>query len=186
MTFTVKEEEEFVEETWTLNLIEEAYNRDHKPKIREGIAEIRRDHPEMVSFQYVRTLEEFQEACKHLVKVLDLKGMPYWALEDCRLLEKRMRNLSRETHIEEGKKLGIDAETIARAREFPIGELLEVKRGNVAVCPFHDDKHPSMDVRKNFWYCYVCGEGGDTIDLLVRRDKLTFREAVGRLSTGGL
>ena len=40
---------------------------------------------------------------------------------------------------------------------------LQVKRNGLACCPFHDDKHPSMKVDKNY-HCFACGVGGDAID----------------------
>lgn len=36
-------------------------------------------------------------------------------------------------------------------------------RGNTH-CPFHgDDKHPSLNVRNNFYFCHTCGAHGDVI-----------------------
>lgn len=38
-----------------------------------------------------------------------------------------------------------------------------------AVCPFHDDHEPSLDVfAPNRWNCPPCGRGGDVLDLLSR------------------
>ena len=38
------------------------------------------------------------------------------------------------------------------------------KRGvnYVGLCPFHDDKHPSMKLDKRY-YCFGCGEKGDLL-----------------------
>ena len=50
---------------------------------------------------------------------------------------------------------------------------------HVSLCPFHDDRHPSLhfNVRKNRYRCYVCGEHGRTIDLVMRYLHLPFLEA---------
>ena len=40
---------------------------------------------------------------------------------------------------------------------------LQVKRNGLACCPFHDDKHPSMKIDKNY-HCFACGVGGDSVD----------------------
>ena len=50
---------------------------------------------------------------------------------------------------------------------------------HVCLCPFHDDRHPSLhfNVRKNRFRCYVCGEQGRTIDLVMKQLRLTFFEA---------
>ena len=39
---------------------------------------------------------------------------------------------------------------------------LRVNRNGMTCCPFHNDKHPSMKVDKNF-YCFACGAKGDVI-----------------------
>lgn len=39
---------------------------------------------------------------------------------------------------------------------------LSVKRGK-ALCPFHDDTHPSMFIHNGFFHCFVCDAGGDQI-----------------------
>ena len=50
---------------------------------------------------------------------------------------------------------------------------------HVSLCPFHDDRHPSLhfNVHKNRFRCYVCGEQGRTIDLVMKQLRLTFFEA---------
>ena len=43
---------------------------------------------------------------------------------------------------------------------------LRIRKNGVACCPFHDDRHPSMKVDKNY-HCFACGVGGDVIDYTV-------------------
>lgn len=40
---------------------------------------------------------------------------------------------------------------------------LQVRRNGLACCPFHDDKHPSMKIDKNY-HCFACGVSGDAVD----------------------
>jgi DNA primase len=51
-------------------------------------------------------------------------------------------------------------------------------------CPFHKDDTPSMVVsaEKGLWHCFGCGEGGDVIAFLMKIERLSFIEAVGRLA----
>ncbi|MDE7431978.1 MAG: DNA primase [Lachnospiraceae bacterium] len=44
---------------------------------------------------------------------------------------------------------------------------LKVRRNGTACCPFHDDKHPSMKIDKNY-HCFACGVGGDAVDYVSR------------------
>lgn len=50
---------------------------------------------------------------------------------------------------------------------------------HVALCPFHDDRHPSLhfNVSKNTYKCYVCDAHGGPIDLVMNHLKLSFVEA---------
>lgn len=48
------------------------------------------------------------------------------------------------------------------------------------LCPFHDEKSPSFNVRpmQGFYHCFGCGEGGDVYKFLQQMDKISFSEAV--------
>lgn len=35
---------------------------------------------------------------------------------------------------------------------------LEVNRHGKALCPFHNDRHPSLYVANDHYYCFTCGE----------------------------
>ena len=57
---------------------------------------------------------------------------------------------------------------------------LQVKRNGLACCPFHDDRHPSMKIDKNY-HCFACGVGGDAIDYVSRRYGLSQYDAALKL-----
>ncbi|MGG6293481.1 DNA primase [Leptolyngbya sp. AN02str] len=50
----------------------------------------------------------------------------------------------------------------------------------VGLCPFHDDKSPSFSVSpgKQFYYCFSCGAGGNTIKFLMELNKRSFSDVV--------
>jgi len=54
----------------------------------------------------------------------------------------------------------------------------------VGLCPFHDDKTPSMYVTpvKQIFKCFACGAGGGVYQFLMLYEKLTFPEAVRTLA----
>ncbi|MDQ1288639.1 MAG: primase [Actinomycetota bacterium] len=74
--------------------------------------------------------------------------------------------------------------------EEVIGEHVTLKAAGIGsmkgLCPFHDEKTPSFNVRPPLgrWHCFGCDEGGDVIAFLQRIDHLTFAEAVERLAAG--
>ena len=45
---------------------------------------------------------------------------------------------------------------------------VEVNRYGMALCPFHNDRHPSLYVADDHYYCFACGEHGDVIDFAAR------------------
>ena len=52
------------------------------------------------------------------------------------------------------------------------------------LCPFHDEKTPSFNIRPQLghWHCFGCGEGGDVISFVQKISHLSFVEAVEMLA----
>ena len=59
---------------------------------------------------------------------------------------------------------------------------IEVKRGGMACCPFHDDKNPSLKLNEDYFYCFGCGATGDVIDFTARLYNLSPKEAAEKLA----
>ena len=59
---------------------------------------------------------------------------------------------------------------------------LDVGRSGMTRCVFHDDRHPSMKLNEDYFYCFGCGEHGDVIDLTARLFGLSSREAAKKLA----
>ena len=59
---------------------------------------------------------------------------------------------------------------------------IEVNRSGMACCPFHDDKHPSMKLNEEYFYCFGCGATGDVIDFTARLYNLSPKEAAEKLA----
>jgi len=52
------------------------------------------------------------------------------------------------------------------------------------ICPFHDDKNPSMSVSpsKGIYKCFACGAGGDALNFLLKIQNKDFKELVAELA----
>src|SRR5512134_1732671 len=52
------------------------------------------------------------------------------------------------------------------------------------LCPFHQEKTPSFNVRQEpaVFHCFGCGEGGDVFKFLMLRERMSFPEAVEALA----
>jgi len=77
----------------------------------------------------------------------------------------------------------MDRLELQKLRDLPVEGVAERLGLHVVrhkcLCPFHDDRHPSLSfcVRRNTYRCFVCGASGGTIDLVMRHLNLGFREA---------
>ena len=60
---------------------------------------------------------------------------------------------------------------------------VEVHRGNMALCPFHRERHPSCKLYENHYYCYGCQAHGDVIKLVQELFGLKPIEAVKQLNS---
>lgn len=58
---------------------------------------------------------------------------------------------------------------------------IKVNRHGMAVCPFHNDKNPSMKVDKRF-HCFACQADGDAVDFVSRLFGLPCKEAAMKLA----
>jgi DNA primase len=64
-----------------------------------------------------------------------------------------------------------------------VGQYVSLKRAGsryVGMCPFHNDRHPSMNVNPSMgiYKCFACGAGGDAIKFVQEFEKLGFIEAL--------
>ncbi len=59
-------------------------------------------------------------------------------------------------------------------------KLRKTGKNYVGLCPFHEEKTPSfsVDPDKQLFYCFGCGAGGSVFNFLMRKDGITFPEAV--------
>lgn len=59
---------------------------------------------------------------------------------------------------------------------------VEVNHYGMALCPFHNDRHPSLYVADDHYHCFACGEHGDVIDFAAKLFGLPLYEAAQKLA----
>lgn len=84
-------------------------------------------------------------------------------------------------------KKSIDEILFATKIEEVIGDFIPLKRQGqnfVGVCPFHDDRNPSMHVspRLGIYKCFVCDAHGSAVTFLMEHNKMTYPEALEYLA----
>src|SRR5690606_22537951 len=60
---------------------------------------------------------------------------------------------------------------------------IEIDENSKCLCPFHEDKNPSMLVNSEFAYCFACGRGWDVFDFLKEYLQIEFNDTLFWLNT---
>lgn len=89
----------------------------------------------------------------------------------------RGRTVHRAVHSDDDRISDAD---IVAAREYPLERLLavELTKFGYVKCRWHDDKKPSMLVKKGYGWCFSCSTWADSIKWLVEVDQMSFADAV--------
>ena len=58
---------------------------------------------------------------------------------------------------------------------------IDVNRYGKALCPFHNDRNPSLYVADDHYYCFACGEHGDVIAFVGKLFQLSPYDAARKL-----
>ena len=86
----------------------------------------------------------------------------------------------------------IDPQTIAKILdaakiEEVVSEFITLRKAGVnrkGLCPFHNEKTPSFSVSpsKNIFHCFGCGEGGNSVNFLMKIEHLSYVDALKYLA----
>lgn len=60
---------------------------------------------------------------------------------------------------------------------------IDVNHHGMALCPFHNDRHPSLYVSDDHYHCFACGEHGDVIDLTAKLFDLRLYDVARKLAS---
>ena len=71
------------------------------------------------------------------------------------------------------------AVTLKRAAETYV---LTVSRNGMTCCPFHEDRHPSMKLNEDYFFCFGCGASGDVIDFTARLFGIDLKDSAEKLA----
>jgi hypothetical protein len=121
--------------------------------------------------------KRIRQALKHIAR-----------LERCKSAARRVFGIR-----EPVSHLAAFEDKVKQAREIPVLEaisgVVEVKRAGknyLALCPFHNDRHPSLCVypETNTFHCFGCQKGGDAIAFVRLHFGYGFRQAVQYLLGG--
>jgi len=71
--------------------------------------------------------------------------------------------------------------------EEVVGDYVQLRKRGVnmiGLCPFHNEKTPSFNVSpvKNIFKCFGCGEGGNSIQFVMKVEQLSYVEALRQLA----
>ena len=148
-----------------LKRIEADYYENEEPRVMKSIQEWILEFP-------IRDRREIrrrylQEQIEQRAEVYKKTGEGAEALEQ----------LIWEGKAHRGQIEGVTSTMIERAQNSPIEKLIK-HRNFMALCPFHKEKTPSLNLRKNFYFCHGCGASGNSITFLMKTQGVSFRKAV--------
>lgn len=169
-----------------LKQIEADYYQNERPRVRNALREWV-NGSEFKEIRRTALLERIAQVKKTYLKLRTEKPeLTYWHDQLVKKLEKELRSLTVKARVHLGKATELAPERIAQAREYPISDLLPKTRGGAnkpQLCPFHNDHRPSLNIKNNFYYCHACQASGDTIDLYMKLNNCSFKEAVTALTS---
>ena len=59
---------------------------------------------------------------------------------------------------------------------------LQVTRNGMTCCPLHKDRHPSLKLNEDYFFCFGCGASGDVIDFTARLFGISLKDATEKLA----
>lgn len=132
--------------------------------------------------QYQKYIKDVKEVYLQVVRLINKTfADAFLEASDYQIIKLKLLRAESEYSLKyEFKQEKITSEIIQKAKEHPFENLIKVERG-WSLCPFHNDRKPSMYVKNNFGYCFSCQKNVDTIQLLIERDGLNFIQAVMKL-----
>lgn len=155
-----------------------------KKKQVDSAACFPKEHLKQLKAERDRNVEELERLIDQRNKSLKEVWLFDTLIED---LEQRQDELTRKIQVLLPRKHHegyITSEDIHRAKAVPISALVQTKPTGAgrlrALCPFHPDHSPSMVIYEtnNTWHCFVCSEGGDVLDFVMKKQMLKFIDAV--------
>lgn len=175
-----------------LSELERYYKEVELPKIRQKIREFQEEMGNVGKCMRLNALYErlfelnyelhdhqrrYEESKEHDRPYIERAFIASYIPDIAKKIKKTEMEIMLLTQTDKLKDKAVTPEMIVRAREYPLEALLVIKR-NMALCVNHLEKHPSMNCKGNFCYCYACGWTGDAIDVFMKLHHCNFVEAV--------
>lgn len=114
---------------------------------------------------------------EELKRLMFLYTRTIWK-EDIKTFKKEL-NFTLQKH----KKIKYSSGNTLRDKilQYPIENLIQVNRNNMAFCINHTEKIPSLWCKGNWVHCFSCGYTGNVIDVAMKIWDCSFKEAFKKL-----
>ena len=124
-------------------------------------------------------------------------------------IDKPIREYYEEKNVEYRKRLQLDMDEVSRllafmgkggsrkvknfqrelaqAKAVPIDQILDFSRNKIKTqCVWHEDRDPSLHYyrKNNTVWCFACGHGGDSIDVVRQMNSCSLPEAINFINKG--
>lgn len=80
---------------------------------------------------------------------------------------------------------GVSNDRLKTAKEVPLDRILKFNRQDFAKCPYHSENTASLHwiKDKNKFHCFGCSAKGDSIDLVMKLQNISIKDAIDYLLT---
>lgn len=114
------------------------------------------------------------------------ENQPFWYREAILTLrcvrenEAKIKQLELQLRRLDIKKDIVTIDVKGIKESLDINTIVKLNARGFINCPFHVDKTPSMkwNEKKKYFHCFSCGWHGDIISFLMKRDNISFKEAI--------
>jgi hypothetical protein len=173
------------------------------PLLQHELAEIFGDDPELPKYLDTKKKELYQqqqatftdnaELLLKYPKSKDKETVEYYQEKNAELRQKLQSNRDEIDRMlafmgRGGKrKIKNFQLELARAKAFPIDKLLDFSNNRLKTqCVWHEDSNPSLYYyrKNNTVWCFACGNGGDSIDVVRQMKKCSLPEAIKFINQG--
>ena len=175
------------------------WNKNMKGKVFEFIEEVYKEEEEWCDASRITYLSEQIQYWQNEINKVETrfesqredgtptqKRLELYFIAQPQVMRDRLKKLENEYRFIRDKKEyeanKITQTDIAKAKEYPIEDIVTVDGKGFALCLNHSDSRPSMFCKDNFAHCFTCHWTADVIDVYRKVRNCGFIDAVKFLS----
>jgi len=193
-----EEEEEFLNNRYKYIEQEQIFRKDYRRKKIELEKELGQDVCNQLLKDFLnnelKAIEDKINKAYENMNEQRRKHIPFWirkaylnyffCVPQLEIEKKKLEHKLSYLNFDNTNTKKFTPEQIKMAEERDPEDFLDFNYAGFCICPFHEEKTPSMKYYKDTlkFHCYGCGWHGNMIDFIMQRDNINFVDAIKRLT----